>query len=395
VRAGDVVAGRYRLIERLGVGSMGEVWRATDTELGRDVALKRALDATSADDAERLRREARAAAGVHHPNVVTLFDVVEHGGQRWLVMEFVPARSLADLVAADGPLPPVEVAALGASLASALAAVHAAGVVHRDVKPGNVLVRSDGQPKLGDFGISRSWSDETLASSAMVVGTPAYLAPEVAAGGPPTQPADVFGLGATLITALTGETPYGEADNAWATLRRAAAGPPLAVPPGPVGAALARVVAIAPADRPTATEAGALLAAAAAQRPARAPWWTSRRVAVLVTLLLIAGLFTVLAVVAGDDPAPADAVPTPAARALPTPKPKRVAPTPVRTAPPAALATTKTAGTKKHKQPTPTPTAMTQAEYAAEGARCAQLAQTDPIAGAACAQKLQSASPRP
>src|SRR5690349_5205991 len=106
---------------------MGEVWRATDTEPGREVALQRALGAAGGDDAERLRREARAAAGVHHPNVVTLFDVVEDAGHRWLVMEFVPARSLAELLADDGPLPAADVAAMGAALGTALAAVHAAG----------------------------------------------------------------------------------------------------------------------------------------------------------------------------------------------------------------------------------------------------------------------------
>ena len=368
---------------------MGEVWRATDTELGRDVALKRALDATSGDDAERLRREARAAAGVHHPNVVTLFDVVEDAGQRWLVMEFVPARSLAELIADEGPLRAADVATMGASLATALAAVHAAGVVHRDIKPANVLVRADGQATLGDFGISRSWTDETLASSAMVVGTPAYLAPEVAAGGQPTQPSDVFGLGATLITALTGETPYGDSDNAWTTLRKAASGQPLPTPPGPVGAALAQLVAVSPAARPSASEAAALLAAVDTT-PKAAAW--PRRIALLVTLLLIAGVIAVLAVYADDDSAPADAVPTPAVTAKP---PKAAAPTPARTAKPGVAVTT-TTGTKPTKsRATPKPTAMTQAEYAAEGARCARLAQTDPFAGAQCAQKLQSASPRP
>ncbi|MFI6596031.1 serine/threonine-protein kinase [Nonomuraea sp. NPDC050536] len=187
------VADRYRLEERIGSGGNGMVWRAVDEELGRVVAVKRAL---TGDDQRvaLLRREARILARVSHPNVVTVYDLVPDGGAWWLVMEYVPARSLAE----HGTLPPGRVAEIGVQLACGLRAVHEAGVLHRDVKPGNVLLSDHGQAKLGDFGISRSPDGEiTITDVGTVIGTPAYVAPEVANGADPSPASDVFSLGAT------------------------------------------------------------------------------------------------------------------------------------------------------------------------------------------------------
>lgn len=222
---GERVAGRYRLDEQVGSGGMGVVWRATDEELGRVVALKRAHIANGDSSVREMRREARLAAGVHHPNVVTLFDLVTDGAERWLVMEYLPSRSLADIIRDQGSLPVSQVARIGAQLAAALHAVHARGLVHRDIKPGNALVTADGTAKLTDFGVSRVvWGEATLADTPMIAGTPAYLAPEVANGNAPTQASDVFSLGATLYAAVEGSSPFGTADNSLAMLRRAAAG---------------------------------------------------------------------------------------------------------------------------------------------------------------------------
>ncbi|MCG8915191.1 serine/threonine protein kinase [Actinokineospora sp. PR83] len=199
-----MIAGRYRLEEQIGAGGMGVVWRATDSELRRVVALKRS---TGGDDAQ-LRREAQVAAGLQHPNVVSMYDVVVHGADRWLVMEYFPARSIAATLAATGPLTPRAAAGVGAQIAAALVAMHDRRMVHRDVTPGNVLVAEDGTAKLTDFGIAH-WAELTNTGDARVVGTPAYMAPEVANGTPGGPAADVFSLGATLFAAVEGHSPWG------------------------------------------------------------------------------------------------------------------------------------------------------------------------------------------
>ncbi|MFE0022809.1 protein kinase [Amycolatopsis sp. NPDC059021] len=196
---GQVFAHRYELVERIGEGGMGEVWRAIDRELRRDVAVKRA----SAGDVDQVRHEARVGAGVQHPNVVTVFDVIEDGDERLLVMEYFSSRDLADLLDTEGVLPPRRVAAIGAQVATALAAMHAKGIVHRDIKPGNVLVAEDGTTKLTDLGIA-TWRDRTLTGCDQVGGTPSYMAPEVTAGKAATSASDVFSLGATLFVAVEG-----------------------------------------------------------------------------------------------------------------------------------------------------------------------------------------------
>ncbi|MER5268243.1 serine/threonine-protein kinase [Actinosynnema sp. NPDC002837] len=261
------VGGRYALVERVGSGAMGVVWRARDELLDREVAVKqlRWPDLT-ADELEvaraRAMREARNAARLQHPDAISVFDVVVEDDRPWLVMEYLPSRSLAGLLAERGRLSPDEAARIGGRVATALAAAHAAGIVHRDVKPSNVLIGHDGTVKLTDFGISRAAGDGTLTDSGMITGTPAYLAPEVARGEQPDQASDVFSLGATLYAATEGQSPHGVSDNSFGLLYRAAAG--LIEPPtrsGPLTGVLTRLLAADPAGRPTAVEAAELLAA--------------------------------------------------------------------------------------------------------------------------------------
>ncbi|NUT92615.1 MAG: serine/threonine protein kinase [Saccharothrix sp.] len=178
---------------------MGVVWRGTDLELRRVVALKRA----GGGDGEGIRREARIGAGVHHPNVISVFDVVVEGDERWLVMEYLPARSLAEVNRADGPMAPDRVTRVGAQIAGALAAMHAKGMVHRDITPANVLVTDSGTAKLADLGVA-TWGQVTLTGTARTAGTPGYLPPEVLAGQGVTPAADMYALGVTLSTAVEG-----------------------------------------------------------------------------------------------------------------------------------------------------------------------------------------------
>ncbi|WP_326837450.1 serine/threonine-protein kinase [Amycolatopsis rhabdoformis] len=254
--APQVIAGRYRLEERLGAGGMGVVWRATDLELRRTVALKRSLDG----DTGQIRREARLGASLHHPHVVAVFDSVADGDDQWLVMEYLPARSLEEVVRADGVLAPERAAALGAQIASALVAMHARDMVHRDITPGNVLLAEDGTAKLADLGISR-WAEVTLTGSASVGGTAGYLAPEVANGYAAGPAADVFSLGATLFAAVEGVSPWGSGENGpFGQLRRAAEGKPETPRhAGPLAFALTLMLDRHPANRPTAAEVEGLL----------------------------------------------------------------------------------------------------------------------------------------
>jgi serine/threonine protein kinase len=261
---GDRLVGeRYRLIKQIGVGSMGVVWLGTDEKLQRPVAIKQLLPppGMTEETCERAHREARIAARLHHPNAVTVYDVVEEDGLPWLVMEYVAARSVSTLLSEDGPLPAAAVARLGAQLASALAMAHQAGVVHRDVKPGNVLIAEDGTAKLADFGISRATGDVVLTATGLVSGTPAYLAPEVASGEGPTPASDVFSLGATLYAAYEGQPPFGFGDNPLAQLRAVAEGrlrPPTHV--GPLAAEIVSLMHLDPKRRPRCADAAATLA---------------------------------------------------------------------------------------------------------------------------------------
>ena len=257
----DVLVGRYRLLQQIGAGGMGVVWRAYDERLGRDVAVKRLHPTVSPDDPDaqvsshRAMREARITARLHHPHAVPVFDVVEHRGQPCLVMQYFPSSSLAELMTTGPPLPVPQVARIGAEVASALAAAHDAGIVHRDVKPANVLVAPDGTAKISDFGISHAMGDVSLTSSGLVTGTPAYLAPEVARGEAATPASDVFSLGSTLYTVLEGHTPFGTHDNPMALLHRVASGevdPPRRA--GELTGLLTSMLAVRPQDRPDMAE---------------------------------------------------------------------------------------------------------------------------------------------
>lgn len=257
----EVVAGRYRLVERLGAGAMGVVWRAFDERLHRVVAVKLLVVPPGADAGEaaaRAAREARIAARLHHPNAVTVHDVVTDGGVPVLVMEHVAGRSLSGVV-----LPVADAARVGAQVASALAAAHAAGIVHRDVKPGNVLLTEDGTAKITDFGIARAFGDVTVTRTGVLAGTPAFLAPEVARGGSPGPASDVFALGATLYALVEGRPPFGDGDNAIALLHAVAAGhfpPPTRA--GALTPVLLDLMRTDPDTRPTMAEAAQRLRAA-------------------------------------------------------------------------------------------------------------------------------------
>ncbi|GLZ47005.1 serine/threonine protein kinase [Actinomycetospora sp. NBRC 106375] len=226
----ELVAARYRLRDRIGQGAMGVVWRAEDETLRRPVALKQVLLPSGADAEalaqahRRVMREGRMIARLHHPHAIALYDVVEDDEAPWLVMEYLPSRSLAEVLAQDGPLHPDATARLGRQVADALAAAHDAGIVHRDVKPGNVLIDEAGTVKVTDFGIARAVDDVTITSTGRVAGTPAYLAPEVARGAAADFRSDVFSLGSTLYAATEGGPPFGAGDNALAVLHRVAGG---------------------------------------------------------------------------------------------------------------------------------------------------------------------------
>ncbi|HST48696.1 serine/threonine-protein kinase [Jatrophihabitans sp.] len=252
-----LIAGRYRLVTRIATGGMGIVWQAWDELLQRAVAVKQLRPQPGLSDAEtelisqRAMREARITARLHHQHAVPVYDIVEYQDKPCLVMQYLPSTSLQRIVNEQGPIPPTEAARIGGQVAAALAAAHAAGIVHRDVKPGNILIAEDGAAKITDFGISHALGDSTLTSTGMVTGTPAYLAPEVARGEESSFASDVFSLGATLYAATEGVPPFGSEQNPMAVLHRVASGrvnPPRRS--GPLTPLLQRMLAADPAARP-------------------------------------------------------------------------------------------------------------------------------------------------
>ena len=266
--APELIAGRYRLVRRIATGGMGSVWEAWDELLRRPVAVKQLLlqPSISSQDAElarsRVIREARITARLHHPHAVALYDVVEHHGQPCLIMQYVPARNLNQLLKERETLDEPVVARIGSELASALAAAHEVGILHRDVKPSNVLIAADGAAKLTDFGISHAAGDVSLTSTGMITGTPAYLAPEVARGEKSGFPADVFSLGATMYAALEGTPPFGTDENPMALLHKVGSGrisPPRRS--SALTAIVLRMLAIEPAARPSMAEVARALSA--------------------------------------------------------------------------------------------------------------------------------------
>ncbi|MFE0019746.1 serine/threonine-protein kinase [Amycolatopsis sp. NPDC059021] len=271
---GELIAGRYRLVARIGRGAMGEVWQARDERLDRVVAVKRLAPCaeSGAAAADRAMREARVAARLRHPHAITVHDVVDHDGLPQLVMEYLPSESLAAILHSGRTLPERSVAAIGAQVASALEAAHAEGIVHRDITPGNILIAPDGTAKLADFGISRAAGESTVTGAGYIAGTPAYLAPEVVCGEEAGFPSDVFSLGATLYRALEGKPPFGTGKNAMDLLRRAAreeVGRP--AHPGPLSDVLLALLRRNPADRPVISRARELLGAVAGGNPVPGP----------------------------------------------------------------------------------------------------------------------------
>ncbi len=265
-----VVAGRYALLGELGRGGMGVVWRAQDQVIGRPVAVKelRLPDAESAAVfSERALREVRTGGRLNDPAVVTVYDVITDGGTTFIVMELVEAPSLADLVRQRGPMPAAQAALMGERVLAALQAAHAAGIVHRDVKPANILVAPDGRVKLTDFGIAHAVDDPRLTTSGMIVGSPAFMAPERVEGREALPASDLWSLGATLFFAVEGSIPFERATTA-ATLHAIMTEIPyLTRGQGPIAAAILGLLVANPDARLTAAQAQNLLTTAQGVRP--------------------------------------------------------------------------------------------------------------------------------
>jgi len=270
-----VLAGRYRALEPLGAGGMGVVWRARDEMLGREVAIKEVRIAPHLPQVrreemrERTMREARAAARLGHPAIVTVHDVIDHDGRPWIVMDLVRGRSLDQVIKQEGPLPPERVAAIGLAVLDALALAHQHGIMHRDVKPPNIMISDDGRVLLTDFGIATISGDTTeLTGANNLVGSPGYIAPERLRGQVDGPPADLWSLGATLYTAVEGRAPFHRSlpiATLGAVLTQETPHPSRA---GHLGPVLLAMLAKEPRQRPGAAELRVALQQVAAGRPA-------------------------------------------------------------------------------------------------------------------------------
>jgi len=215
-----MVAGRYAILNELGRGGMGIVWLAEDTMIGRHVAIKELHLPEGVPHSERttfeqrVLREARTAGRLNDPAVVTVYDVVQESGATYIVMELIQAPTLSDVIKERGPLPAEQVAKLADQLLSALDAAHQAGIIHRDVKPSNIMLAANGRAKLTDFGIAQSLDDPRLTSSGILIGSPSYMAPERIRGEEAGAPSDLWALGAVLFYAIEGYSPYERATTA-------------------------------------------------------------------------------------------------------------------------------------------------------------------------------------
>ncbi|WP_124707724.1 serine/threonine-protein kinase [Gordonia insulae] len=270
-----LVAGRYRLRSRIGGGGMGTVWLARDQLFDRDVAVKQVIsteglsDETADNVRKRAMREGRIAAKLAHRNAIAMHDVALDSGEPWLVMEYLPSRSVAQILHATGTLGVQQAAQIGAQVADAMAEAHTAGIVHRDIKPGNILItttgRNAGLVKITDFGISRAKDDVSLTKAGVITGTPAYFAPEVARGAEPGEASDVYSLGATVYTIVEGQPPFGVDDDSLVLLHKVARAQinPM-TKSGALAPVLLRLLEPSPAKRPSMAQARDLLARVAA-----------------------------------------------------------------------------------------------------------------------------------
>ncbi|MDX2816002.1 serine/threonine-protein kinase [Streptomyces sp. PA03-5A] len=321
---GRLVAGRYRLVERIGRGGMGTVWRAEDELLGRAVAVKRLHQPQPhlQDDEletlfERTRREARSAARISHPNVVVVHDVVDDEGLPTIVMEYVPSTTLGDLLKERGPVAPGEAARIGRGMVAALRAAHAAGVLHRDVKPGNVLLSASGRVVLTDFGIAQASGTSTLTRTGELIGSIDFLAPERLTGGAPGPEADLWALGATLFQAVEGRSPF-RRDTAIETAYAIATDEvPVAGRAGPLAPVIAGLLVREPERRLSAAEAERVLRASAAETETASVPRES------LTLLHTAPTAVVRPPAPAAQPAPSPAPTVPSGVPVPPPAPER------------------------------------------------------------------------
>jgi hypothetical protein len=297
-----MIGNRYALLAELGRGSMGIVWRAQDNVIGRKVAVKELHLPEGVPPAERqvlqqrVLREARTAGALSDPGVVTVHDVVVEGGLTYIVMELVEAQNLDALIRARGPMPPEHVVGIGLRVLSALHAAHQAGIVHRDVKPGNIMVGLDGQVKLTDFGIAQAVDDPGLTVNGAIVGSPAYLSPERVRGEPATPASDLWAFGATLAYAVEGVAPFQRTSTASTLHAIMNETPQLHRAQGSLAAAISGLLASDPRARLTATQAAALLSGsgtgpvAVTSAPPRQPRQPGRSKAPLVVAAVVAVL---------------------------------------------------------------------------------------------------------
>jgi serine/threonine protein kinase len=274
--SGYLLAARYRLLEPVGRGGMGTVWRARDTLLDRYVAVKEVRlplvldEELRAELCVRTEREGRATAMVAHPSVITVFDVVTEDDRPWIVMELLQARSLEQVVRDEGPLPPRQVAEIGRQVLGALRAVHAKGILHRDVKPSNVLVTHD-RAVLTDFGLAALEGDTSITQAGIVLGSAGYIAPERVLGDKASPAADLWSLGATLYTAVEGKGLHGRRTAA-AALAALTSGEPIPMErAGPLAPVLQGMLSIDPATRLDVVRAALMLARVAAGGSAEEP----------------------------------------------------------------------------------------------------------------------------